>query len=170
MALAFIEPQGQADMAAFRALSWEYRAFLLTLPGADGEMVRTAYPEARYRAVLDAAETENRPPRGIMRLAILDGTPAGCGTVQTLAPGDAEIKRVWIAPEARGIGAGRALMERLVADCRAMGFRRILMDTGRALPAAAALYDAMGFRRRGPYRPMPPEARGVMIYFEMQLD
>jgi ribosomal protein S18 acetylase RimI-like enzyme len=120
--------------------------------------------------VLDAGETENRPPRGMMRLVMTQGKPVGCGTVQTLAPGAAEIKRVWIAPEARGLGAGRRLMEQLVTDCRALGFRRILMDTGTHLQTAGKLYDAMGFRRRGPYREMPPEAEGVMIYFEMTLD
>lgn len=157
-------------MAAFRALSWDYRAFLARLRPSDDAAVLAAYPEEQFRLVLDAVEQANRPPLGMMRLVLQDGGPVGCGTVQTLAPGDAEIKRVWIAPEARGLGAGRALMDRLVLDCRTLGFRRILMDTGNALLSAAALYDRMGFRRRGPYQPMPAEAEGVMLYFEMPLD
>jgi GNAT superfamily N-acetyltransferase len=157
-------------MAAFRALNWEYRDFLLTLPPPGVDVVRAAYPDGKYRAVLDASEIENRPPRGMMRLALRDGTPVGCGTIQTLAPGDAEIKRVYIATAARGIGAGRRMMEQLVEDCRTLGFRRILMDTGEPLKTAAALYDDMGFRRRGPYQEMPPEAKGIMIYYEMTLD
>jgi ribosomal protein S18 acetylase RimI-like enzyme len=167
--LTFIEPRTEAEMAAFRALNWDYRDFLLSLPPPDGDVVRIAYPEAKYTAILDAAETANRPPRGMMRLVLKDGVPVGCGTIQTLAPGDAEIKRVWIAPGAQGLGAGRALMERLIADCRAMGFARILMDTGRPLVQATKLYDSMGFTRRGPYQEMPPEAEGIMIYFEMRL-
>jgi GNAT superfamily N-acetyltransferase len=157
-------------MEAFRRLNWAYRDFLLALPPPDVEMVRHAYPEEKYRAILAAADTENRPPRGIMRLALREGEPVGCGTVQSLGSGDAEIKRVYVAEAARGLGLGRRLMAQLVEDCRALGFRRILMDTGRLLGSAIALYDAMGFRRRGPYQDMPPGAEEVMIYFEMPLD
>lgn len=168
--LTIIEPTSGAEMAAFRRLSWAYRDLLLALPPPDVALVRRAYPEEKYRAVLAAADTENRPPCGMMRLALRNGEPVGCGTIQSLGSGDAEIKRVYVMDAARGLGLGRRLMERLVEDCRALGFRRILMDTGRLHDAAIALYDAMGFRRRGPYQVMPPEADGVMIYFEMPLD
>lgn len=132
-------------------------------------MVRAACPKKKYRTVLEMAETHNRPPHGIMRLATIEGTAVGCGTIQRLSAKDAEIKRVYISPAARGIGAGRRIMEQLVADCRTLGFQRILMDTGRLQEAAIALYDDMGFRRRGPYQEMPLEADDIMIYFEMPL-
>jgi ribosomal protein S18 acetylase RimI-like enzyme len=168
--LRIVEPEEAAEKAAFHALSWDYRAFLASLPPPDDAAVLSAYPEDRFRAVLEAAEVENRPPKGIMRLVLKDGAPVGCGTVQTLAPSDAEIKRVWIAPAAQGMGAGRLLMDRLVADCRDLGFRRILMDTGRALTAAQALYDRMGFVRRGPYREMPEDVARLLVFYEMALD
>lgn len=156
-------------MEAFRALNWEYRDFLLALPSPDVEVVRHAYPEEKYRTVLEMAEKHNRPPHGMMRLAVYEGAAVGCGTIQRLSTKDAEIKRVYIAPAARGLGAGRRIMEQLVVDCRTLGFRRILLDTGRLLEAAIALYDDVGFRRRGPYQDMPPEADDIMIYFEMPL-
>lgn len=166
---SIVEPRSAAETEAFRALNWEYRDFLLALPPPDVEVVRNAYPENKYRTVLEQAGTYNRPPHGMMRLAINQGTAVGCGTIQRLSTEDAEIKRVYIAPAARGLGAGRRIMEHLVADCRTLGFRRILMDTGRLHEAAIALYDDMGFRRHGPYQEMPPEADGIMIYFEMPL-
>lgn len=168
--LRIIEPRTPPEMEAFRRLNWEYRDFLLSLPPPASAIARAVYAEPKYRATLDAAETGNRPPNGLMRLVLDGAAPVGCGTVQTIASGDAEIKRVWIAPGARGLGAGRALMERLIADCRDLGFSRILMDTAASLAPAIALYGALGFRRRGPYQDMPPEAEGVMIYFEMRLD
>ena len=58
---AIVQPRTATEMAAFRDLNWAYRDFLLSLPGAEADMARAAYPEARYRAVLDAAEVENRP-------------------------------------------------------------------------------------------------------------
>ena len=165
-----VEPRTSEEMAAFRRLNWSYREHLLTMPEPEAGFVRTVYTESRYRAMLDAAETENRPPRGQMRLALRDGMAVGCGTVQTIGPGDAEIKRVYIAPGARGTGLGRALMMRLIDDCRALGFRRILLDTGRPLTSAQALYDSLGFRRRGPYQPLPHGAESFLVFFEMEID
>ena len=157
-------------MDAFRHLNWAYRDLLLALPPAYSSIVRKVYTEEKYAAVLAAGEIDNRPPRGVMRLALLNGLPVGVGTVQTLAPGGAEIKRVYIAPEAQGAGLGRAMMERLIADCRDLGFTRILMDTGKVMTTAQRLYEGLGFRRRGPYQEMPPEAEGRMVFYEMPLD
>jgi len=168
-ALRIIEPISEPEMAAFRDLNWAYRDLLLALPPEDAANVRQAYPENKYRAVLAAAETENRPPKGMMRLVQRDGEPLGVGTIQTLAPGDAEIKRVYVVPEAQGLGVGRALMLQLIEDCRSLGFNRILMDTGKVLTTAQHLYDGLGFSRRRPYQPMPPEAEGRMVYYEMSL-
>lgn len=165
-----IEPRSTAEMEAFRRLNWEYRTFLLGLPPPHNDAVLAAYPEDRYAEILADAETENRPPKGMMRLLMRDGEPMGCGTIQTIADGDAEIKRVYIAPDAQGKGAGRQMMGQLIADCRNLGFRRILMDTGAVLAKAAALYDSMGFIRRGPYADLPEDAIALRLFFEMPLD
>lgn len=166
----FIEPRSTAEMEAFRRLNWEYRDFLLSLPSPHSDAVLAAYPEDTYHAILAALEVENRPPRGGMRLAMQDDRPVGCGTIQTIGPGDAEIKRVYIAPGLQGQGAGRQMMDQLVTDCRALGFKRILMDTGQFLTKAVALYDSMGFVRRGPYGDLPEEAAALRVFFEMSLD
>jgi GNAT superfamily N-acetyltransferase len=168
--LSFIEPRSASEMEAFRRLNWEYRDVLLALPPPHNAAVLAAYPEEKYAQILDAAETENRPPRGMMRLLTGDDGPLGCGTIQTIGDGDAEIKRVFIVPSAQGQGAGRRLMAQLVEDCRSLGFRRILMDTGVFLTKAVALYDSMGFIRRGPYADLPEDAIALRVFFEMPLD
>jgi GNAT superfamily N-acetyltransferase len=168
--LRIIEPRSAEEMEAFRRLNWDYRDYLLGLPAPHSDAVLAAYPEDRYIAILDAAETENRPPRGMMRLLMVEDQPLGCGTIQTIGDGDAEIKRVYIAPSAQGRGAGRRMMEQLIADCRTLGFRRILMDTGQFLTTATALYDSMGFTRRGPYGDLPEDAAALRHFFEMPLD
>lgn len=168
--LSFIEPRTASEMEAFRRLNWEYRDFLLSLPSPHNAAVLAAYPEDKYALILDEAEAENRAPKGMMRLLVRDGEPLGCGTIQTIGDGDAEIKRVYIVPSAQGQGAGRQMMEQLVDDCRTLGFRRILMDTGVVLSKAAALYDSMGFIRRGPYSDLPEDAIKLRLFFEMPLD
>lgn len=163
------DPQGPEALAAVRTLCWEYLEFLRGLGGIDAEIVTQAYPPEKYARIMDDLETEHAPPAGGLRLARLDGKPVGCGMFHTLEPGTAEIKRVYVAPAARGTGAGRALMLELIAAIRARGFRRILMDTGRPLTAAQGLYTSLGFRRRGPYQEMPDWVRDNLVYFEMDL-
>jgi ribosomal protein S18 acetylase RimI-like enzyme len=169
MVLTIATPESEADLDAVRALCREYRLMLLDLGPTERRIVETFYPEGKYEAMLARLGKLHSPPRGGLRLVRLSGEAVGCGMFHALAPGDAEIKRVYLSPAARGRGAGRALMEALVAQCRADGYRRILMDTGKPLRAAQALYDAMGFRRRGPYAEIPEFALPHMVFYEMAL-
>jgi len=163
--LSFCEPRSPGELESFDRLNWDYLAYLRAEPGMR-TIVESYYPDAQFRAAL---ATPQEWPSGLKRLALLGGQPVGCGTIQSLRPGDCEIKRVYLAPTARGGGAGFALMTQLIEDCREMGFRRILMDTGRALTAAQALYDRMGFIRRGPYQSVPDVARDMLVFYEMPL-
>lgn len=168
--LDVVIPRGEAEIAEIRRLYWEYREFLTALGPYDAEIVAAIYPTDKYAAVLDRLKDEHCPPRGVMRLALRDGAPVGCGMVQTWAPGTAEIKRVFVSGKARGAGVGLALMRALIADCRDLGFNRILMDTSKPLVAAQHLYERLGFQRRGPYQPVPDIAAGHLIFFEMVLE
>lgn len=94
MPLTFIEPIEAANKAAFDALNWAYRDYLLTFPEPALSVVKANYPEEKYRALLSAAARDNRPPNGIARLGMRDGQPVACGTVHTIGSGDAEIKRI----------------------------------------------------------------------------
>ncbi|MEM6610330.1 MAG: GNAT family N-acetyltransferase [Pseudomonadota bacterium] len=164
MGINFVEPSGSAEIAAFDALCWDYLAFLRSQTGPFRAALDIVYSDAIYAAALAKRPA---PPHGLQRLALCDDQALGCGTIQTFQPGDAEIKRVFVAPGARGTGMGRALMAQLITDCRALGFSRILMDTGAPLIAAQRLYDQLGFMRRDPYAPGP--ARDAFVYFEMEL-
>ncbi|MBV2358236.1 GNAT family N-acetyltransferase [Thalassococcus sp. CAU 1522] len=167
--IAIADPASPQDFDAVRRLCWDYRAFLLTLGPDDKRAVLAAYPQEKYTALMDRIATEHAPPAGGIKLARHQGKAIGCGMFHTVLPGTAEIKRVYVAPAARSLGAGRALMLALIDQCRAQGFQRIVMDTGQPLQAAARLYDDLGFRRRGPYTDMPAEIAARMLFFEMAL-
>ncbi|MDU8912733.1 GNAT family N-acetyltransferase [Aestuariicoccus sp. MJ-SS9] len=163
------EARTPEDFDAVRDLCWDYRDFLLELGPKDAAIVRHFYPRDGYAKVMARLETDHAPPSGSVKLARLDGAAVGCGMLHRLEPGTAEIKRVYVRDAARGRGAGRALMQALIAQCRDMGFRRILMDTGKPLTTATALYLSMGFRLRGPYQPVPDLAKDHLIFFQMDL-
>jgi putative acetyltransferase len=70
----------------------------------------------------------------------------GCGALRLLDADTAELKRMYVCPEARGQGIGRRLLGALEAEARAFGVRRLVLETGVRQAAAMALYQATGFR------------------------
>jgi DNA-binding MarR family transcriptional regulator/GNAT superfamily N-acetyltransferase len=85
-------------------------------------------------------------PRGCLLLTRLFGRPIGCGALRTFAPGEGEIKRMWIAPQARGLGLGRRLLDELEALARRKRMRRVRLDTNGTCTEALSLYRSAGYR------------------------
>jgi len=88
---------------------------------------------------------EVRPPAGEFFVAYLYGNAVGCGAVKHQPGAAAEIKRMWIAPSARGLGLGRRLLERLEACAFAGGARVARIETSAVLVEALSLYRSAGW-------------------------
>ena len=87
------------------------------------------------------------PPKGRLRLAReASGPLLGCVFLKMIRPDAAEVKRLYVRPEARGTGLGRRLMTGALADARDLGAASVLLDTGIYDTAAHALYRKLGFR------------------------
>jgi putative acetyltransferase len=84
--------------------------------------------------------------RGTFLVISRDGTAVGCGALRLIDADTAELKRMYVAPAARGTGLGRRLVAELEARARAMGVRRLVLETGVRQAAALALYRATGFQ------------------------
>ncbi|MEU4620524.1 GNAT family N-acetyltransferase [Actinoplanes sp. NPDC023801] len=119
---------------------------------------------ARYAAELDAtfpegfaASTLTRPEdvTGTQLLAVEDGAPVGCGLWIRLGPGVAEIRHLWVAPEARGLGLGRKLLSRLEVDAANHGITTVRLGTHPLLIEALALYRGSGYDDIGGYSDVP---------------
>ena len=89
------------------------------------------------------------PPGGRLALATIEGQPAGCIALRRNDAQRAEAKRLYVRPAFRGCGLGRALMEWIMAEARAAGYREIVGDTMPVMRDALALYERMGFERTG---------------------
>jgi GNAT superfamily N-acetyltransferase len=145
----------------------ELVAFLPGMHEADLREVLTAYLEegaARLERAFGfeqdipaAAEYVMRhlnqfaPPAGRLLLVVEDDAVLGCGGLRPIAPGVAEIKRMYLRPEARGRGLGRQLLEALLAASRQEGYQQIRLDTDGLMPAAIQLYRTAGFVSCDPY-------------------
>jgi DNA-binding MarR family transcriptional regulator/GNAT superfamily N-acetyltransferase len=148
---------------------------LLTLPMVEIRPIDPAHPDAKacvaaYFAEIDrrsesgfdpttsslADRLELMPPKGAFFVAYLHGEPVGCGAVKH-PPGEeaAEIKRMWVAEPARGIGLGRRMLGEAEALAAAAGARVARLDTNRALVEAIAMYRSAGYSEVPPFHDDP---------------
>lgn len=84
----------------------------------------------------------------------------GCGALRTLEPGVGELKRIYVRPETRGSGAGRALTVALLEQAR--GLKVVRLDTLPSMGAAIRLYESLGFQQIPPYSASNPA--GALCY------
>ena len=91
-------------------------------------------------------------------VARLDGRAVGCGALVLADAGQAEIKRMFVDPSARGHGVGRAILTAIEDAARNAGVALVQLETGTSNHDALGLYRRFGYREREPfggYRPDP---------------
>jgi len=132
-----------ADYAASLPIDLSYQDFAAELAGLPGKYA---------------------PPRGALLIARgAAGAALGCIALRPLdEPGICEMKRLYVRPEARGTGLGKALAEAIVAAARERGYAEMRLDTLESMAGAIALYERMGFARIAPYYAPTPEGTVFM--------
>jgi DNA-binding MarR family transcriptional regulator/GNAT superfamily N-acetyltransferase len=104
---------------------------------------------------ISAADHEMTPPAGLFLVAVLYGEPVGCGALKFHPGAPAEVKRMWVASPARGLGLGRRLLAELEAQAAGHGVRVLRLETNRTLAEAIALYRAAGYREVAAFNDEP---------------
>ena len=146
MDVEITEAISTADVASVRELFLEYAdslGFDLGFQDFDSE-------------VADLPGSYTRP-RGAILLARESERLLGCVALRPLERDVCEMKRLYVRPEGRGRGVGRALAEAVIAAARRFGYRAMRLDTVPSMAAARELYRSLGFREVEPYRfnPIP---------------
>lgn len=154
--------RGQRDrlVRAMAEVEHLMRASMITIDPCDPRQ-----PDARYcirgyfaelaarfeggfdpAATLSATESELTPPAGLLLVATLHDKPVGCGALKFHPGAPADLKRMWVAPAARGLGLGRRLLAELEARALAGGAAVVRLETNAALTEAIAMYRSAGYR------------------------
>lgn len=103
------------------------------------------------------------PPQGRLLLATLSGEVAGCIALHKIDGDACEMKRLYVRPQFRGKGLGKALAARIIHEARAIGYMKLRLDTVEpVMRAAVAIYRQLGFREIAPYRENPIDGASYM--------
>jgi DNA-binding MarR family transcriptional regulator/GNAT superfamily N-acetyltransferase len=94
---------------------------------------------------ISASESELTEPAGLLLVAWLHGEPVGCGALKLHGRAPAELKRMWVARSARGLGVGRRILSELETAARERGAARVRLETNRNLIEATGLYRSAGY-------------------------
>jgi DNA-binding MarR family transcriptional regulator/GNAT superfamily N-acetyltransferase len=170
LATSFLAPLGASQRARLVGAMGEVER-LLTAAMVRIAPVDPAHPHAQhclreYAAELDrrfehgfdparsisAAPHELRPPAGLVLVASLRSEPIGCGALKFHDGEPTEIKRMWVAGSARGLGVGRRLLAELEARAGAAVVR---LETNRALTEAISMYRSAGYTEVAPFNDEP---------------
>jgi len=147
-AIELVPVQDLATRDAARRLVTEYLRWI-------GERADASYGLAFDVEAMVASDLDDPhkfyPPDGRFYVVRYRGDFAGVGCLKRLEREVAEVQRMYVQPHVRGAGAGRALVERLIADARAIGYRRVRLESLKFLAAAHALYKSVGFVQIPPY-------------------
>jgi len=154
--LIFAQAESSAQIAQARELFLEYAqslGFSLCFQNFDAELA--------------ALPGDYAPPDGRLLLAGFEDQFAGCVALHKLEDDVCEMKRLYLRPNFRGKGLGRALAEQIIAEARQIGYHSMRLDTVEpVMKDAVAMYRSLGFREVPPYRANP--IAGAM-YMELDL-
>ncbi len=173
VAVSLLAPLGERQrerlLAAMEEVERLLRASAVAIepvdPGsADAQVCIEAYfreLEERFETGFDparsisAAPEELVPPAGLFLVARLDGQPVGCGALKVKGRRLGEIKRMWVAPSARGLGIAQRLLDALEQHAAEAGLGILQLDTNRTLSEARALYVRNGYVEIAAYNTNP---------------
>lgn len=140
------------------------RADVEALLCASRAMMAGLYPPESCHG-LDLAAYER--PEVTLFVARANGVAVGCGAFQLHGDGSAELKSMFVAPDARGRGIGRAILGRIEGAVRGR-VNALRLETGVKQLPAIRLYEAAGFVRRGPFGSYPDDPLSVFMEKRLQ--
>jgi GNAT superfamily N-acetyltransferase len=150
-------PFQQGDEVAFRELNEAWIAAYFTI-------------EAKDREVLGDPVTQVLEPGGEIVMAVKAGQPVGCCALLAMDDGSYEVAKMTVTERLRGEGIGQRLLRYVIDYAKALGARRLYLETSCKLKNAIHVYESLGFRHLPPERIRSSPYVRADVYMELLLD
>lgn len=131
----------------------------------DAHLLAHPYtPQSRHAFPVDKLVRE----AVVVFITHYQGSLAGCGGIKIFPNDYGEVKRMWVRPQFRGLGLGKAMLNQLAEYARSQGLNLLRLETGIYEVEAIGLYESVGFQRRSPFGEYKVDP--LSVYFEKHLD
>jgi putative acetyltransferase len=144
------------DALAFRRLNEEWITRYFVLEPKDSYVLNDP-----QRTIVDRG--------GKILVAVREGEVVGCCALLAMGPGEFEVAKMAITESSQGIGAGRLLLQQVIAAAQASGATRLYLETNKKLTVAIRLYQSLGFRHLPPERLTPSAYARADVFMELHL-
>jgi ribosomal protein S18 acetylase RimI-like enzyme len=157
------------DIDAIRQLWVDY----LTWGNDKMQMLYGVHPHNPTEAVDQDIKMIKKflPPNGRLVLAYIDNKPCGIGCLKSINEETGEIKRMYVDPSFRKVGAGRSILQSLLNAAKEAGYHKVRLDSAKFMEAAHSLYRSFGFKSISVYPEVeiPEEFRQYLLFMELDL-
>jgi putative acetyltransferase len=161
--------ESDRDLDDVRRLFHSFLAWHRERHTEDLALIEAYFDEAGWEREVNGLPGPYAPPDGALLIAREAEVALGCVALKRLDEESCEMKRMFVAPMARGGGAGRALADAVLARARAVGYRRMYLDTSIRQTEAITLYRSLGFEEVPAYYDVPDAMDGWLTFFRLDL-
>ena len=152
------------DVTAVKQLCRDFVTWLLAAHPEQREKILIYFEPVKWEQTLAKLPKIHARPDGAMLLARLDGVAVGCIMYHKIEQDVAEVKRLFVATEARGKGIASRLVEALIESAQSDGYKELRLDTTTFLSEAERLYRKHGFVDSSHSIELAEEALNVVVF------
>ena len=153
------------EIPALRSMMEEYLAWAFSLQQGSEDAPAFAGKDDELKNLPGVFA----PPRGRFLIAWDGERLLGAVALKPIDEHTAELKRLYVRPEARGRNLGMRLVSQLIDEARSEGYKRIILDSHKSMESAHAIYRKAGFRDVGPWHDFPAAMAPYVVFMEMDL-
>ena len=157
------------DLEPIRQLCRDYRTLLVERTSPVSDIAEAYYAHDAYEALMENLPELHARPDGFILAAILDDKVVGCAMTHRIDAEKTEIKRIFVAQSARGLGVAKQLCQAAMRQSKTDGYSRMVLDTVKELPEAIALYQQLGFVPAPAFYELNPKYKDQILFFGIDL-
>jgi GNAT superfamily N-acetyltransferase len=161
--------ESERDVDDVRRLFNSFLAWHRERHTEDHALIDAYFDDTAWQQEIASLPRPYDAPEGALLLAREADVAVGCAAMKRLDDESCEMKRMFVAPVARGGGVGQALADELLDRARRAGYRRMYLDTSIRQTEAIALYRSLGFEQVEPYYDVPETLRDWLVFFRLDL-